>query len=48
MLNTTFTQQLIAAQNALNNFALKLTTNHEAAQDLVQDRSEERRVGKEC
>ena len=37
MLNTTFTQQLIAAQNALNNFALKLTTNHEAAQDLVQD-----------
>ena len=50
-----FRKDLISVQEELLRFAYKLTADKEEANDLLQetslkalDRSEERRVGKEC
>ncbi len=37
MSDSTFKQRLLGLQGNLLNFAYQLTTNREAAQDLVQD-----------
>ena len=43
-----FEKELLSVQDELFRFAYKLTADREKAEDLLQDRSEERRVGKEC